>query len=74
MRRIASNVSVQLAHELKGTGIKVNSADPGYTAADLRHRGYQTVKQGAEEAVRPALLGANGPTGTFSNSAAPNPW
>jgi hypothetical protein len=53
----------------------VNSADPGFTATDLNgHRGYQTVEQGAAEAVRLALLPADGPTGTFSNSAGRNPW
>lgn len=37
-------LTVQLAAELKGTSIKVNSDDPGFTATDLNgHRGYQTV-------------------------------
>src|SRR5579859_7553495 len=41
-------LTVQLAYELRGTAIKVNSADPGYTATDLNgHRGHQTVEQGA---------------------------
>jgi len=40
--------TVMLAHELKDTAIKVNSADPGFTATDLNaHRGYKTVEQGA---------------------------
>jgi len=29
--------TVQLAYELRDTGIKVNSADPGYTKTDLNH-------------------------------------
>ena len=50
-------LTVQLAYELRETGIKVNSADPGYTATDInQHRGTQTVEQGAAEAVRLALL------------------
>ncbi len=40
--------TVILAHELKDTNIKVNSADPGFTATDLNgHQGYKTVEQGA---------------------------
>jgi NAD(P)-dependent dehydrogenase (short-subunit alcohol dehydrogenase family) len=68
-------LTVQLAFELRDTRIKVNSADPGFTATDLnQHRGYQTVEQGASEAVRLALLPADGPTGGFFSSAGRDPW
>ncbi|MGD0280249.1 MAG: SDR family oxidoreductase [Smithella sp.] len=68
-------LTVQLAYELRETSIKVNSADPGFTATDLNgHRGYQTVEQGAAEAIRLALLPDDGPTGGFFNSAGPEPW
>lgn len=41
-------VSVRLAAELVDTGIKVKSADPGFTATDLNsHCGSQTVSKGA---------------------------
>ena len=37
-------LTVQVAAELKDSGIKVNSADPGYTATDLNgRRGRQTI-------------------------------
>lgn len=40
--------TVMLAYELRETAIKVNSADPGYTATDMNaHRGYRTVEQGS---------------------------
>jgi NAD(P)-dependent dehydrogenase (short-subunit alcohol dehydrogenase family) len=40
-------LTVQLAYLLRDTGIKVNSADPGYTATDLNgHRGTQTIPEG----------------------------
>jgi NAD(P)-dependent dehydrogenase (short-subunit alcohol dehydrogenase family) len=46
-------LTVQLAYELRDTEIKVNSADPGFTATDLNdHRGHQTVEEGAAETVR----------------------
>jgi len=68
-------LTVQLAFELRETRIKVNSADPGFTATDLnQRRGHQTVEQGAAEAVRLALLPEDGPTGGFFSSAGRNPW
>jgi NAD(P)-dependent dehydrogenase (short-subunit alcohol dehydrogenase family) len=67
--------TVQLAWELRDTAIKVNSADPGYTATDMnRHSGHQTIEEGSAETIRLALLPAGGPTGTFSDSKGPEPW
>lgn len=68
-------LTVQLAYLLRDTTIKVNSADPGYTATDLNgHRGTQTIPEGAAEAIRLALLPDDGPTGTYSNSKGFLPW
>jgi NAD(P)-dependent dehydrogenase (short-subunit alcohol dehydrogenase family) len=68
-------VTVAFAHELEGTTIKVNSACPGHTATDLNgHSGPRTVFEAAQEPVRLALLGPDGPTGTFSNDAGSIPW
>jgi NAD(P)-dependent dehydrogenase (short-subunit alcohol dehydrogenase family) len=68
-------LTVQLAFELTDTPIKVNSAGPGYTKTDLNdNRGTQTVEEGAAEAIRLALLPADGPTGGFFESAGPVPW
>ena len=68
-------LTVQLAWELRETAIKVNSADPGYTATDLNgNRGHQTVEEGAREAIRLALLPADGPTGAFLDMKGTNPW
>jgi NAD(P)-dependent dehydrogenase (short-subunit alcohol dehydrogenase family) len=68
-------VTLAFANELEKTNIKVNVACPGYTATDLNdHRGTRTVEQGAREAVRLALLGPDGPTGTFSDEGGPVPW
>ena len=51
--------TVMLAAELKDTVIKVNSADPGFTATDLNgHRGYKTVEQGAAVIIQLATLPA----------------
>ena len=52
--------------QLDCTAIKVNAADPGYTATDLNnHQGTQSVAQGARVAIRLARLSADGPTGGF---------
>ncbi|UOQ71937.1 SDR family oxidoreductase [Hymenobacter cellulosilyticus] len=68
-------LTVQLAYELRDTAIKVNSANPGYTATDLNgFAGTDTPAQGAAEAVRLALLPTDGPTGTTSAVTGPLPW
>lgn len=68
-------LTVQLAVELEGTGIKVNAADPGYTATDLNgHRGYQTAVEGAAAAVRLALLADDGPSGGFFDAKGSQAW
>jgi len=68
-------VTIAFAQELAGTPIKVNLACPGYTATDLNgHSGPRTVAEAAREPVRLALLGPDGPTGTFSNDAGSIPW
>ena len=68
-------ISLAFAIELEKTNIKVNIACPGFTATDLNNfRGTRTVEQGAREAVRLALIGPDGPTGTFSDEAGQVPW
>jgi NAD(P)-dependent dehydrogenase (short-subunit alcohol dehydrogenase family) len=67
--------TVQFAKELHDTPIKVNAADPGYTATDLNnHAGTRSVEQGARAAVRLATLPADGPTGGFFDDEGPLPW
>jgi NAD(P)-dependent dehydrogenase (short-subunit alcohol dehydrogenase family) len=67
-------VTVQFAQELKETPIKVNAADPGYTATDFNHySGTQTVAQGAQAVVQLAMLGHDGPTGGYFNTVGPLP-
>ena len=46
--------------------VKVNAADPGYTATDFNgHSGPQTVAEGTDAIVELATIGTDGPTGTF---------
>jgi NAD(P)-dependent dehydrogenase (short-subunit alcohol dehydrogenase family) len=68
-------MTIQFAHELKDTPIKVNSADPGYVATDINaNRGPRTVEQGATAPVRLATLPADGPTGGFFDENGVVPW
>ncbi len=68
-------VTVALAKELAGLGIKVNSADPGYTATDFNgHSGYRTVEQAASGIVWLATLDEDGPSGGFYFDGAVVPW
>ncbi len=67
--------TVQFAKELRSTPIKVNSADPGYTATDMNHhQGTRSVEQGARVAVRLATLPEDGPTGGFFDENGVLPW
>jgi NAD(P)-dependent dehydrogenase (short-subunit alcohol dehydrogenase family) len=74
--KVALNMlTVQLAYELRGTKIKVNSANPGYTKTDLNNnQGTQPVEVGAIEATRLALLDDDGPTGQSFSKDGPDPW
>src|SRR5579862_8505015 len=68
-------ITVQFANELKSAGIKVNSANPGFTATDMnQHRGTKTVEQGAATPVRLALLPDGGPTAGVFSDEGPEPW
>jgi NAD(P)-dependent dehydrogenase (short-subunit alcohol dehydrogenase family) len=68
-------VTIAFAQELADTAIKVNVACPGFTATDLNnHSGPRSVAEAAREPVRLALLGPDGPTGTFSNDSGPIRW
>jgi len=68
-------ITLAFAIELEPTGIKVNAAAPGFTATDLNNfEGTRTVRQAAREPVRLALLGPEGPTGTFSDENGSLPW
>lgn len=68
-------LTVMLAKEFKNTSLKINSADPGYTATDLnRHSGYRSVEQAAGIVVRLATLPEDGPTGGFFDENGEVPW
>jgi NAD(P)-dependent dehydrogenase (short-subunit alcohol dehydrogenase family) len=60
-------ITLAMMIELESTGIKVNLVSPGFTKTNLNgYAGTESLKDGSREVVRVALLGPDGPTGTFS--------
>jgi NAD(P)-dependent dehydrogenase (short-subunit alcohol dehydrogenase family) len=56
-------------------GMRINAVEPGFTKTDLNgNTGVQSVAEGAEVIVRAALLGPDGPTGTYFDRSGPLPW
>lgn len=53
--------------ELESTDIKINLVSPAYTSTALNDfNGTESIEDGSREVVRVALLGPDGPTGTFT--------
>ncbi|HEU4635444.1 MAG TPA: SDR family oxidoreductase [Edaphobacter sp.] len=70
-----NSYTVHLAHELKGTGIKVNSAHPGWVKTDLgTDAAPMNVVDGAKTEVELATLGPDGPTGGFFHMGETITW
>lgn len=74
--KAALNVlTISLAHELRGTKIKVNSAHPGWVKTDLGgDAAPMSVVDGAKTEVELATLGEDGPTGGFFHNGKEIAW
>lgn len=60
-------ITLAMMVELESTGIKVNLVTPGFTQTNLNgYEGAQSLEEGSREVVRVALLGPDGPSGTFT--------
>ncbi|PTR32741.1 NAD(P)-dependent dehydrogenase (short-subunit alcohol dehydrogenase family) [Luteibacter sp. OK325] len=67
--------TVHLAYELRDTPIKVNAVHPGYVQTDMNGgQGEIDVPTGAKSSVGMALIGADGPTGSFTYLGKTLPW
>jgi NAD(P)-dependent dehydrogenase (short-subunit alcohol dehydrogenase family) len=70
-----NSFTIHLAHELKDTKIKVNSAHPGWVKTDMgTDAAPMEIPEGAKTGVALALLGDDGPTGGFFHLGKPLPW
>lgn len=67
--------TVHLAHELRGTKIKVNSAHPGWVKTDMGGPAApMELADGGKTSVQLALLPDSGPTGGFFHMGERLPW
>ena len=67
--------TVHLAHELRDTPIKVNSAHPGWVKTDMGGSAApMEVSEGGKTSVLLATLPDDGPTGGYSHLGEPLPW
>ena len=67
--------TLQLAHELKDSNIKVNTVHPGYVKTDMnKGSGDLEISEGAETSIAMALLDEAGPNGTFQYRGEVLPW
>ncbi|CAN7474204.1 SDR family oxidoreductase [Acidovorax sp. LjRoot66] len=67
--------TVHLAHELRGTPLKVNAVHPGYVMTDMNGgNGEIDAEAGAKTSVAMALLDDSGPSGSFTHLGKALPW
>jgi len=67
--------TAHLAFELRDTPIKVNAVHPGYTKTDMNDGlGDLKIPEGARASVEMALLGSEGPSGTYVHLDRIVPW
>ena len=60
-------ITLAMMVELESSDIKVNLVSPGFTSTNLNgFEGTESVEDGSREVVRVALLGPDGPSGTFT--------
>ena len=60
-------ITLAMMIELESTDIKINLVSPAFTSTNLNgYEGTESVEDGSREVVRVALLGPDGPTGTFT--------
>jgi NAD(P)-dependent dehydrogenase (short-subunit alcohol dehydrogenase family) len=70
-----NSFTVHLAHELRNTPVKVNSAHPGWVKTELGGDGaIMDITEGAKTGVQLATLPDDGPSAGFFHLGQPVPW
>jgi NAD(P)-dependent dehydrogenase (short-subunit alcohol dehydrogenase family) len=70
-----NSFTIHLAHELRDTKIKVNSADPGWVKTEMGGKGAtMELSEGATTSVQLAMLPDDGPTGGYFQMGQVQPW
>src|SRR5271168_456573 len=67
--------TVQLAYELRDTNIKVNAVHPGHVKTDMGGAAApMEIVDGAKTGVAMALIGPDGPNGSYTHLGRTLPW
>jgi NAD(P)-dependent dehydrogenase (short-subunit alcohol dehydrogenase family) len=67
--------TIHLAHDLRNTNIKVNSAHPGWVKTDMGGKDApMDISEGGKTSATLATLPADGPTGGYFHMGQPIPW
>ena len=70
-----NSFTIHLAHELKDTKIKVNSAHPGWVKTDMgTDAAPMEILDGVKTSVELATLGEDGPSGGYFHMGESLPW
>lgn len=70
-----NSFTIHLAHELRNTKIKVNSAHPGWVKTEMGGEGApMELKDGARTSVALATLPEDGPSGAYLHMGEALPW
>jgi NAD(P)-dependent dehydrogenase (short-subunit alcohol dehydrogenase family) len=71
-----NGITLAMMIELESTDIKVNLVSPAFTSTALNNfAGTESIEDGSREVVRVAMLGPDGPSGTFTRwENATIPW
>jgi NAD(P)-dependent dehydrogenase (short-subunit alcohol dehydrogenase family) len=70
-----NSFTIHLAHELRDTAIKVNSAHPGWVKTEMGGEGADLeISEGGKTSVWLAMLPEDGPTGGYFHLGKSLPW
>ena len=70
-----NGLTITMADALRGTGVLVNSVDPGWVRTEMGGKSAtRSVEEGARSVIWAALISDNGPTGGFFYDGKPVPW
>jgi len=70
-----NSFTIHLAHDLRETSIKVNSADPGWVRTEMGGDGADLdIVEGGKTSAWLATLAEDGPTGGYFHLGKPRPW
>ena len=74
-KAVVNSFTIHLAHELRNTPVKINSAHPGWVKTELGGEGaMMDITSGAKTGVELAILPNDGPSGGFFHLGEPVAW